>query len=249
MTWPLSSLETLWCATALTIGYGVRGAAGFGSGIVATPLLAFVLPMTTTAPLITLVGFVVSVRQAVRDWYWIEWKIVLRFVPGALVGVPLGLWVVKTADQALLARLLGAYILAYAAYSLAGERLFGRELAMPRWIVHPIGVAGALISTLFGGLAGPLYVTYFDSLHLAKRTFRVTVSTTLLTLSVARSIGYFATGVFRAEDAVLVAAALVPAGIGTLAGEWVHERAEQRAFRRGVGALLVLSGMGLLFRS
>ena len=56
-----------------------------------------------------------------------------------------------------------------------------------------------------------MYVTYFDSLGLAKGVFRVTVSTTLLTLSIVRSAGYFATGVFRAEDLMLVAAALVPA--------------------------------------
>jgi len=248
LSWPLTSLETLWCAAALAVGYGVRGVAGFGSGVVATPLLAFVLPMTTTAPLITLIGFLVSVRQAFRDWHQIRWNIVLRFAPGALVGVPLGLWVVKTADQGLLARLLGVYVIAYALYSLFGERMLGRALTMPRWMVHPISVVGALISTLFGGLAGPLYVTYFDSLRLAKGAFRVTVSTTLLTLSIVRSTGYFVTGVFRAEDVVLVAAALLPVAIGTLAGEWVHDHIEQQAFRRGVGALLVFSGTGLLLR-
>ena len=248
MPWPLSPLETLWCASALALGYAVRGVAGFGSGVVATPLLAFVLPMTTTAPLITLVGFLVSVRQALYGWHDIRWDVVLRFLPGALVGVPIGLWIVKSADQGLLARFLGAYVVAYALYSLFGERMLGRALTMPRWTVHPIGVAGGLISTLFGGLAGPLYVTYFDSLRLAKSAFRVTVSTTLLTLSVVRSAGYFATGVFRADDLILVAAALLPAAIGTLAGEWLHDRIDQRAFRRGVGTLLVLSGFGLLFR-
>jgi uncharacterized membrane protein YfcA len=209
---------------------------------------AFVLPMATTAPLITLVGFLVSLRQAFRDWHKIRWRAVLSFVPGALVGVPIGLWVVKTADQGLLARFLGVYVVIYALYSLFGERLLGRALTMPRWMVHPIGVVGALISTLFGGLAGPLYVTYFDSLRLAKGVFRVTVSTTLLMLSIVRSTGYFATGVFRADDLVLVAGALLPVAIGTLAGEWVHDRVEQQAFRRGVGTLLVVSGTGLLLR-
>ena len=92
---------------------------------------------------------------------------VLPFVPGSLVGVPLGLWVVKNADQGFLVRLLGAYVIAYAVYSLFGERVFGRTLTMPRFMVHPLSVAGALIATLFGGLAGPIYVTYFDSLKLA----------------------------------------------------------------------------------
>jgi uncharacterized membrane protein YfcA len=76
----------------------------------------------------------------------------------------------------------------------------------------------------------------------------VTVSTTLLTLSVVRSIGYLAAGVFRAEDLMLVAAALVPVGIGTLIGEWVHHRIAPESFRRYVGVLLVLSGAALLIR-
>ena len=228
------------------VGYAIRGVAGFGAGVVAAPLLAFALPMTTIAPLVTLLGLTASVRQLVRGWREIEWKAVLRFVRGSFVGVPLGLWAVKNADQAFLVRLLGLYVVAYALWSLVGERLLGRTLTLPRWVVHPLSVGGALIATLFGGLAGPVYVTYFDSLGLAKGVFRVTVSTTLLTLSVVRSIGYFATGVFRAEDFMLVGAALIPAGIGTLTGEWVHDRIEPEAFRRYVGVLLVLSGLALL---
>lgn len=119
---------------------------------------------------------------------------------------------------------------------------------MPRFMVHPLSVAGSLIATLFGGLAGPIYVTYFDSLNLAKGAFRVTVSTTLLTLSIVRSIGYFATGVFDAKGLFLVAAALVPTAVGTLAGDWVHHRIAQGTFRRNVGVLLIFSGLGLLLR-
>ena len=60
----------------------MRGAAGFGSGVVATPLMAFVLPLSTVAPLVTFLGVFVSVRQAIRDWHLIAWKHILAFVPG-----------------------------------------------------------------------------------------------------------------------------------------------------------------------
>jgi uncharacterized membrane protein YfcA len=248
LVWPLSPLATAWCAVALALGYAVRGVAGFGAGVFAAPLLAFAMPMTTIAPLITVLGLTASVRQAFRGWREIAWKAVSRFVPGTVIGVPLGLWAVKNADQELLIRLLGAYVVGYALWSLFGERLLGRALGIPGWIAYPIGVGGALVATLFGGLAGPLYVTYFDSLGLAKGVFRVTVSTTLLILSVVRSVGYLGAGVFRAEDFMLVGAALVPAGIGTLVGEWVHDRIAPEVFRRCVGGLLALSGSVLLFR-
>jgi len=186
------------------------------------------------------------VRQALRDWPLIDWRAVTVFIPGSLAGVALGLYVFKTIDQVMLARWLGAYIVLYALYSLFGDRLLRRQFTPPRWLIHPVAVGGALVATIFGGLAGPIYVTYFDSLRLAKSVFRVTVSTTLLVLNMVRSLGYFATGVFRLDDLVLVAAAFVPVAIGTLLGDRLHDRLDPRAFRRAIGVLLVASGVGLL---
>lgn len=246
MTWPLSPLDTAWCALALAGGYAVRGVAGFGSGVVATPLLTFVLPLSVTAPLITVVGFFVSVRQAMRDWRLIVWRRVAVFIPGSLVGVALGLFAFKTVDPVALARWLGAYILLYAFYSLFGERIFKRTPTPPAWLIHPVAGLGALVATIFGGLAGPIYVTYFDALNLSKGAFRVTVSTTLLALNLIRSVGYFATGVFRIDDIVLIAAAFLPVAVGTIVGDRLHDRLDPKAFRRAIGVLLIGSGVGLL---
>ena len=70
--------------------------------------------------------------------------------------------------------------------------------------------------------------------------FRVTVSTTLLTLSIVRSIAYLVGGVFRVEDFMLVAAAAIPVALGTLAGDWLHDRLDPATFRRLVGGVLVV---------
>lgn len=225
----------------------MRGAAGFGSGIVATPLLTFVLPLSVTAPLITVIGFFVSVRQAALDWRLIEWRRIAVFVPGSIAGVAVGLLAFKLVDPVALARWLGAYVLAYALYSLFGDRFLRKPPDLPRWLIHPVAALGGFVATIFGGLAGPIYVTYFDAQKLAKGVFRVTVSTTLLVLSVVRSIGYVATGVFRREDLVLIAAALVPVTLGVLIGDRLHDKLDPMAFRKAVGALLVASGVGLLF--
>lgn len=247
MPWPLSPLETLWCGLALTVGYAVRGAAGFGSGVVVAPLLAFVLPLSTVAPVITAIGVLVALQQAVRDWTHIDWRSLTVFIPGSIVGVALGVLLFKWLDPVALARWLGVYVLLYAFYSLAGQRWLGRAPTLPRWAVHPLATAGAVVATVFGGLAGPIYVTWFDAQRLSKTAFRVTVATTLLILGVLRSAAYLASGVFRAQDVALIAAALVPVVAGTAIGDRLHDRLDPAAFRRGVGALLVASGIGLLF--
>lgn len=246
--WPLSAFDTLWCAAALFAGYAVRGVAGFGSGVVATPLLVFVLPLSTAAPLITFLGAFVSVRQAIRDWKLIDWRRIVDFVPGIALGVPLGIWLFKVAEPVFLIRALGAYVVLYALYSLSGGRLALRERRLPRWTALPIGTLGAAVATLFGGMAGPVYVTYLDGMHLPMRVFRVTVSTTLLALNLVRSLAYLASGVFRIDDFMLVAAAVLPVALGTRAGEWVHDRLDPATFRRAIGALLIFSGAALLLR-
>jgi len=220
---------------------------GFGAGVIATPLLTFVMPMSVTVPLITVIGGVASLRQVLRDWRTVEWRSLAILVPGSLAGIALGLYIFKTIDQALLARALGVYILLYAVYSLAGERLLRRTITMPRWVVHPVAALGGFVATIFGGLAGAIYATYLDALELSKGVFRVTISAVLLLLAVARSIGYVGVGVFRAEDFVLIAASFVPVTIGTLLGDRLHDRLDPQAFRRVIGALLVASGIGLLF--
>jgi len=244
--WPLSAAATLWCFVALFAGYAVRGAAGFGSGVVATPLMAFVLPLSTVAPLVTFLGAFVSVRQAIRDWNLIAWKHILAFVPGILIGVPLGIWVFREASPQVVLKALGAYVVTYALYSLFGAKLGLGHWTMPRWAALPIGTLGAIVATLFGGMAGPVYVTWLDGLKLDKRVFRVTTSTTLFVLSVVRSIAYLVGGVFALGDFVLVAAAVVPVALGTIAGDRLHDRLDPATFRRLVGGVLIFSGAALL---
>jgi uncharacterized membrane protein YfcA len=246
LTWSLTPAETAWCAAAIALAYAVRAISGFGAGVIATPLLTFVLPLPVTVPLITVIGMFAGSRQVVRDWRIIEWRRIAIFVPGSLAGVALGLYLFTALDPVLLARALGVYILGYAFYSLSGGRSRERTLALPRWVVHPVAAAGGLVATIFGGLAGAIYATYLDALDLSKGVFRVTMSALLLVLGLVRSIGYAATGVFKPDDAALIAAAIVPVVVGTIAGDRLHDRLDPRAFRRAVGVLLVASGAALL---
>jgi uncharacterized membrane protein YfcA len=110
LTWSLTPAETAWCAAAIALAYAVRAISGFGAGVIATPLLTFVLPLPVTVPLITVIGMFAGSRQVVRDWRIIEWRRIAIFVPGSLVGVALGLYLFTALDPVLLARALGVYV-------------------------------------------------------------------------------------------------------------------------------------------
>jgi hypothetical protein len=72
--------------------------------------------------------------------------------------------------------------------------------------VHPVAAVGGFVATIFGGLAGAIYATYLDALRLSKGVFRATMSATLLVLALWRVRRLLGAGVFRLEDAMLIAA-------------------------------------------
>ena len=72
-------------------------------------------------------------------------------------------------------------------------------------IAPAVGGAGALVATVFGGMAGPFYAVYLSALRLDKTRFRASVSVVLFALSVLRASGYGGLGLYDREVLTLLA--------------------------------------------
>lgn len=107
-------------AIALLSGL-VQGLAGFGSGLVAAPLLALFLPLETVVPLITLLSPLISFQVLFHLRHAIRFERVRGLLVGFALGTPLGLLLLTHAPAALLLGALGALLTGYALLSLAGR--------------------------------------------------------------------------------------------------------------------------------
>ena len=102
------------------------------------------------------------------------------------------------------------------------------------------------VGTLFGAMASIFFAMYLDASGANKQTFRATLSAMLMTLSVARTIGYAAVNELTLDSFILCAAAIPAMGLGLLVGRRHSRRAEaaaqrgrvRRAFWCGVPLLL-----------
>lgn len=83
---------------------------------------------------------------------------------------------------------------------------------------------------------------------MAKTAFRATMSAMLLTLCVARGLGYWAVGEFTRDVWIAFAMALPLMLIGIWAGDRIHVRLSELAFKRLVCMVLVICGIPLLLR-
>ena len=105
-----------------------------------------------------------------------------------------------------------------------------------------------MVSTLFGGMAGPMFVVYLNALDLDKARFRATMSAILFLLALLRAGGYGGLGFYDARVVALIALLLPAMMVGMVLGERVHHGMPEAIFRRVVAVLLVASGIALLLK-
>lgn len=245
----LGYLQILFCALVVMVAFAVRGGAGFGGGAVAVPLLALVFPVQVTVAVVTILNMLSSIGQGMLDWRKIVWKEVWRILPGSLLGVIAGLYLLTLLDPQPLARALGVFVVIYALYVMV---FANRTPAIaPRWRLAVAGVtsiAAGMVGSLFGGAAGPLYVIYLNAVHLGRDAFRMTITTVMLLQGLARVAGYVTLGLYDSGTLTLLAAALPMMVAGSVLGAKIVRRFDQAMFSRVIGVVLLASGAALIFK-
>ena len=157
----------------LITAYTFRGVTGFGSGLIAIPLLVLILPISIVIPTMVLLDFIASVSHSIKHREVAQWKAIYPLLPFTVIGVLIALFIFKTVDTNLLVKSLGIFILLFALYSLFSPTPHRQGGTL--WAV-PAGILGGMVGTLFG-TGGPFYVIYLQLRHLDKATFRATVAT------------------------------------------------------------------------
>jgi uncharacterized membrane protein YfcA len=240
----LSPLQLLLATLIILAAFLVRGIAGFGSGLIAIPLLALMLPLTVVVPLVGLLDYIASTSHGMKHRQSIQWREIVPLLPFTLTGVVTALYLFKTLDAELLRSALGGFVLLYAFYSLLST---GPGFQASRLWAAPAGAFGGLIGTLFG-TGGPFYVIYLRLRHLDKTAFRATIAIIFLIDGSSRIVGYFLSGFYQLDTMLLLSAALPVMVVGMYIGGHIHTNIGQRTFQQGIGVLLIGSGLALLWQ-
>lgn len=240
----LSPGQLIAALAVVGIAYVVRGIAGFGSGLIAMPLLLLLLPLTIAVPLVVILDYAASAAQGVRDRRAIEWREIVRVLPTAMVGVAVAFWLFKIVDADWLIKILAVFLIGVAIYQLRSDGN-GRRISS-LWAL-PAGAFGGLVGTLFG-TGGPFYVAYLHGRQLDKVAFRATFSTIFLLDGASRIVSYALAG-FLNERFFGILLCLAPMmALGIFVGRRLHADIGVVTFRRGISVLLLLSGGILLFK-
>jgi len=179
-----------------------------------------------------------KIRAAIR------WRPIAPMLAGGALTVPLGVWLLHHVDAVVYAVALGGFMMAYGCYAVA--RRGARVLRGHRALEVAVGALGGIT----GGLAGfpGAFVTIWCALRgFDKLRQRATYQPYILVMQVLTLACLWSS---PGAPALWHAAAFVPfALLGALAGFALFERMTDHQFGKAVGALLVVSGLGLLARA
>ncbi|MEJ2643622.1 MAG: sulfite exporter TauE/SafE family protein [Gammaproteobacteria bacterium] len=240
----LTTAKMVYAVAVVSVAYLVRGVAGFGSGLIAIPLLAQVLPVPVVVPAVGLLDYAASISHGTRYRRQVAWRDLLPLLPAAMLGVAAAMLVFRTFDAHLLRKAMGGFILLYAVYTLLNVQPHRQA---SRWWAMPAGGLGGLIGALFG-TGGPFYVIYLGLRKLDKTRFRATVAMVFVFDGASRIIGYLAAGMYSKTTVALVGAGLPLLVAGMWIGGRIHTNISARSFSRAIAVLLLASGLALLLR-
>ena len=240
----MTAETALYAGGVLFLAYLVRGIAGFGSGLIAVPLLTLVSPVTTVVPVVVSLDYIGSASQSAKNLGHIAWREQIILVPSMLVGIAAGLWLLTGLPAWVLPRVLAVFVIAFGIYQL---------LPLPpargsRRAAIYCGILGGLLGTLFG-TGGPFYAIYLNLRGLERNAFRATFALNFLIDGGIRLIAYAAIGLYRREmlSHLLVALPIVAAGL--YLGGRIQTGLSQRNFVQMISVLLLASGVALLLRT
>ncbi len=228
----------------LIIAYIFRGVTGFGSGLIAIPMLAFFLPLTFIVPFIGLLDMSASIVHVSHTRQHIAWKVLLRAIPFAILGVSSGLFIINTINTLILVKALAIFIILFAIYSLASPSLKKNNSFI--WPVFA-GYFGGLIGSLFG-TGGPFYVFYFQLQKLDKSVFRATCAAVFLVDGLIRAAGFAYSGFYTSSVLLTILYSLPVMVLAMYIGNHLHTNISQRTFQKAIGVFLIISGIALLLK-
>jgi uncharacterized membrane protein YfcA len=241
-----SLLQLAVTAGVVFFAFVVRGTSGFGAGLVAIPLLVFVIPIRSAVPLMGILVFMLFLFLFIRDHRDVLWDELKRLIPPTLAGVAAGALLFKNLDSGLLLKLLGCFIVGYAVYVLAVQYFGMPEVRCSQRWAYPVGFVGAVVDTMFGGGGGTVVVVYMHLRGIGRIQFRATVAVLWFFEMIARIAGYAMSGLYSLE-LLLVAAMLLPVvWAGTMAGERIGNRISPETFSRVLAVMLLASGVSVL---
>lgn len=225
-----------------------KGGLGGTIGILATPLMALVMPATQVIGLLLPVLLIADLFAITAHWKKWNTKLVLLLIPGALLGVIVGTFFLTSISPVALRNFIGIVALLFVGYKLFETRILNSfEYKPHNWHGLLAGGFSAFSSTL--AHSGPPPITmYLMMQNVSPRVFVATSALFFTMLNWMKVPSYYMAGLVNFNTLAQIIWLLPLLPLGVWAGKWLTTKVDKVVFDRIIIAVLAMSGILLLVR-
>ena len=214
-----------------------RGFSGFGAALIFIPTASALVTPAVAAPVLLMTDSILTLGFLPAAWKRAHRKDVAVMAAGAVIGVPLGTYILNHADPLPLRWGIAALAAMMLVLLISGWRY----QAEPK---PAVTVAVGMVAGLFGGMAqlsGPPVVAYWLTGRDDPQRVRANIILLFAATTVFSIVTYFAFGLLSPK-AIALAAAVGPLyGLGLFVGARLFRFASEKVFRRISYSLIGLS--------
>jgi uncharacterized protein len=239
------SLELPIFLVATFAGALVAGLSGFAFGLVAASIWLYILDPLQTATLIIAFGLIVQGYSVWKLRRALDWEKLWPFVAGAALGVPVGVTILTWANPAHVRVGVGVFLVLYSLYAFfrpALKPVTGGGAAADASVGFLNGVLGGMT-----GLAGILVTIWCGLRGWPKDRQRTIFQPVAVAIFLMSALWLGAKGAITPDTIKLFAIGLPVLIAGTWLGLKLYGRLDEASFRKVVLALLLASGVMLMF--
>lgn len=243
-------------AAALAAGF-TQGFAGFGSTVIALPLLVAVLGLRVAVPLGCLMALAINVALVGRMFGHVRRGPLIVLLLTSLPGMAVGGRLLSVAPEAWLEGLLGTMVLAFTVFAArtasAGDGASAPSLpAAGAPLRHAVTVAVGLVSGALGaavGINGPPVVAWAMRQGWGRHALKATLAGYFLLAGVGIVGAQGLHGEITGRVLLLFCVGLPALAAGLYGGHLCFGRLDEATFRKVLLGLFAVSGAGLLWRA
>lgn len=220
----------------------VRSAFGFGEALIAVPILALILPVQVATPIAVLASITVALIVVLQDWRHVHARSAVRLVLSTVLGIPLGLLLLKWMPESFVKVVLALAILAFSLYSLLARKHGTLHTDKLAWL---FGFAAGVFGGAYG-INGPPLAIYGSLRGWSPQHFRATLQGYFLPASVMVMIGYGSTGLWTSTVSRFYLLSLPFIIIAVFLGRAINRRMTSARFVFFVHGVLIAVAVVLL---
>lgn len=227
----------------------MRTVFGFGEALVTMPLLALIsFNLESATALIGALGLLVAVPVAIKYHQHIDLATLKRLVFGSILGIPVGILIIKLGSPIIIMRVLGIFIIFYGSYNLYNlKHPRQSKLHLNDKTDYLAGFVSGILGASFNSHGVPIVVYGTAKKWDADKLLGILQGHFVCvgTLVVLSQLG---SGMWSFEVVKLLAIIIPLLFIVVPLGNWISSKIDSQHFTKYVFGILIIFGFILLLK-